>query len=54
MFRRFGSQVSIVARLPHLIAREDEDVSETLRDILQSEGIGVHTRAERIVSNMSP
>jgi pyruvate/2-oxoglutarate dehydrogenase complex dihydrolipoamide dehydrogenase (E3) component len=48
MYRRFGAQVTIVERLPHLIAREDEDVSEAIRDILQREGITVRTSAECI------
>lgn len=43
MFRRFGSQVTIVEMAPHLISREDEDVSEAVRGILESEGIDVRT-----------
>jgi pyruvate/2-oxoglutarate dehydrogenase complex dihydrolipoamide dehydrogenase (E3) component len=41
MFRRFGSQVSIIETGPRLIAREDEDVSSAILDILQREGIQV-------------
>ncbi|UVF19631.1 FAD-containing oxidoreductase [Microvirga terrae] len=45
MYRRFGAQVTIVERGPRLIAREDEDVSEAIRDILAGEGIAVRTNA---------
>ncbi|HEX7808222.1 MAG TPA: FAD-containing oxidoreductase [Thermoanaerobaculia bacterium] len=45
MFRRFGAEVTIVEMAPHLIAREDVDVSEAIRGILESEGITVRTGA---------
>jgi pyruvate/2-oxoglutarate dehydrogenase complex dihydrolipoamide dehydrogenase (E3) component len=45
MFRRFGAQVTVVERAPRLIPREDEDVSETVRDIYMEEGIAVRTNA---------
>ncbi len=45
MFRRFGAGVTIVEMGPRLIAREDEDVSEAIRDILLAEGIAVRTSA---------
>lgn len=45
MFRRFGSQVSIVEMGPRLISREDEDVSEEIRRILEGEGIAIRTSA---------
>jgi pyruvate/2-oxoglutarate dehydrogenase complex dihydrolipoamide dehydrogenase (E3) component len=48
MYRRFGSEVTIVEKSPHLIFREDEDVSEAVRDIFAREGITVRTRAECI------
>ncbi len=48
MFRRFGSNVTVVERQSRLIAREDEDVSETLRSILEAEGVVVRTDAECI------
>jgi len=45
MFRRFGSKVTIIELGPRLIGREDEDVSQTIRDILQTEGIDVRVNA---------
>ncbi|HEX7832267.1 MAG TPA: FAD-containing oxidoreductase [Thermoanaerobaculia bacterium] len=45
MFRRFGAEVTIVEMAPHLIAREDVDVSEAIRGILESDGITVRTGA---------
>ncbi len=48
MYRRFGAEVTVVERGPRLIAREDEDVSEAIREILQREGITVRTGAECI------
>jgi pyruvate/2-oxoglutarate dehydrogenase complex dihydrolipoamide dehydrogenase (E3) component len=46
MYRRFGSQVTVVERMPKLIAREDEDVSDEVRAILAREGIQIRTGAE--------
>jgi pyruvate/2-oxoglutarate dehydrogenase complex dihydrolipoamide dehydrogenase (E3) component len=45
MYRRFGAEVTVVEMAPRLIAREDEDVSETVRAILADEGIAVRTNA---------
>ena len=39
IFRRFGSEVTIVERAPRPIGREDEDVSSAVREILEREGI---------------
>lgn len=39
MFRRFGSEVTVVGRAPRLIDREDEDVSEALEEAFRAEGI---------------
>ncbi len=41
MFRRFGSQVTIVQRGAQLLAREDSDVAEQVTDILREDGIEV-------------
>ncbi len=38
-FRRFGSKVTVVGRSERLLHREDEDVTEALRSLLEDEGI---------------
>ena len=48
MYRRFGAEVTVVEMAPRLIAREDEDVSEAVQQILTDEGIAVRTRASCI------
>jgi len=48
IFRRFGAEVTIVEKMPKLIAREDDDVSEGIRQIFENEGIHVRTSAECI------
>ena len=48
MFRRFGAAVTIVEMQPHLIAREDPDVSTAIEAILRGEGIAVRTAARCI------
>jgi pyruvate/2-oxoglutarate dehydrogenase complex dihydrolipoamide dehydrogenase (E3) component len=54
MYRRFGSQVTIVEMKPHLISHEDEDVSTAVRDILEAEGITIRTEAECIHFEKNP
>jgi len=44
MFRRFGSQVTIIQRRPRLLMSEDEDVGEEIARILREDGITVLTR----------
>ena len=48
MYRRFGARVTVVERGPRLAAREDEDVSATIKEILEAEGIDVFLGAEDI------
>lgn len=48
MFRRFGSEVTVIERGPRLISREDEDISEEVRKILEAEGITVHLSAKNM------
>jgi pyruvate/2-oxoglutarate dehydrogenase complex dihydrolipoamide dehydrogenase (E3) component len=48
MFRRFGSDVTVVEKGPRLICREDEDVSDAVKEILEREGIGLRLSAECI------
>jgi pyruvate/2-oxoglutarate dehydrogenase complex dihydrolipoamide dehydrogenase (E3) component len=46
IYRRFGSNVTVVELAPRLIAREDEDVSAAVTDILRGEGIDVRPAAK--------
>lgn len=48
MYRRFGAEVTVIEKSPRLIAREDEEISEAIRDILTNEGVNVRTGAECI------
>lgn len=48
MFRRFGSEVTIIERGPRLIAREDEEVSQSVRELLESEGVEVRLESKCI------
>jgi len=50
MYRRFGSAVTIVEQQSRLIMREDEDVSETTRQILEGEGVSVRLSARCITA----
>ncbi|MFG2546336.1 mercuric reductase [Streptomyces sp. NPDC048594] len=45
MFRRFGSEVTIVQARPRLMMPEDDDVSDAVADILRDDGIAVLTSA---------
>jgi pyruvate/2-oxoglutarate dehydrogenase complex dihydrolipoamide dehydrogenase (E3) component len=45
MYRRFGAQVTICEKGPRLISREDADISDEIRAILEREGISVRTDA---------
>jgi len=46
MYRRFGSEVTVVELAPHLIAREDEDVSRAVAEFLKDEKIGVQVNSK--------
>jgi pyruvate/2-oxoglutarate dehydrogenase complex dihydrolipoamide dehydrogenase (E3) component len=46
MYRRFGSRVTVVEKGNRLIARDDEDVSATVKEILEAEGIDIRLNAE--------
>jgi pyruvate/2-oxoglutarate dehydrogenase complex dihydrolipoamide dehydrogenase (E3) component len=48
MYRRFGSDVTVVERGPSLLSREDEDVSAGIRDIFVGEQIDVRLNSECI------
>lgn len=46
MMRRFGAQVTVVERSARLLPREDEDVSDGIRAILEAEGVRFELGAE--------
>ena len=48
MYRRFGSEVTIIEKSSRLVPREDEDVSACVQSILEGEGITVRLDAECI------
>ncbi|MEN3320502.1 MAG: hypothetical protein V7643_3904, partial [Mycobacterium sp.] len=48
MYRRFGARVTVIEKGPRLTSREDEDVSATIKDILEAEGIDVLVDANAI------
>ena len=45
MYRRFGSEVTIIELGPRLIAREDEDVSQAIAKFLAEEGIDIRVNS---------
>jgi pyruvate/2-oxoglutarate dehydrogenase complex dihydrolipoamide dehydrogenase (E3) component len=48
MFKRFGSEVTVVEKGPRIVGREDEDVSEELTKILQAEHIKIFTDSQTV------
>jgi pyruvate/2-oxoglutarate dehydrogenase complex dihydrolipoamide dehydrogenase (E3) component len=42
MFRRFGSEVTVIDPMDHLLSREDPDISAEIQKVFQSEGIHLH------------
>ena len=48
MFRRFGSEVTVLEMGPRLVHREDEDISAAIRDILVREGVNIRLEAKCI------
>jgi pyruvate/2-oxoglutarate dehydrogenase complex dihydrolipoamide dehydrogenase (E3) component len=47
-YRRFGSRVTVIEAADRLIGREDEDVSQAVREILEHEDIAVRLNAKCI------
>ncbi|HEV7435133.1 MAG TPA: FAD-containing oxidoreductase [Pseudorhizobium sp.] len=54
MYRRFGADVTIVEKSDRLIGREDPEISDAIREILETEGIQVRTSAECIRFSRRP
>lgn len=48
MYRRFGSEVTVIEKGSRLVGHEDEDVSVAIKEILEKEKIGIRLDAECI------
>ena len=48
IYRRFGAEVTVIEQGPRLISRDDPDVSEAVKAVLESEGIRFRMNAECI------
>ncbi|HWU13479.1 MAG TPA: FAD-containing oxidoreductase [Caulobacter sp.] len=48
MYRRFGAEVTVVEMGPRLIGREDPEISDAVRQILEAEGVNIRLNAECI------
>ena len=48
VFRRLGSEVTVVEKAARLVSREDEEVSDAIREILEAEGIEIRLESECI------
>lgn len=53
MYRRFGADVTVVEMSDRLIPREDDDVSEAVREILEGEGVNIRLNAECVTVSRS-
>jgi pyruvate/2-oxoglutarate dehydrogenase complex dihydrolipoamide dehydrogenase (E3) component len=54
MYRRFGSEVSVIEQAARLLPQEDEDVSAAVLDILTKEGIQVALNAKDLAVSKMP
>ena len=48
IYRRFGSEVTVIEKGPRLVHQEDEDVSAAIKEFLEKEGIHIRLDAECI------
>ena len=48
MYRRFGSEVTVVEMQERIIGRDDEDVSQAVQEILEGEGVRIRLQADCI------
>jgi len=53
-FRRFGAEVTIIEARSRLVVREDEDIAESVLEILQAEDITVHTDSKATAVSQDP
>ena len=54
MFRRFGSEVSIIHRNHHVLSQEDSDLAEAIQDIFREDGIQIILEANTHSSVQNP
>src|SRR5438128_5156145 len=55
MFRRFGSQVTVIQRGANLLAREDPDVAEEVANIMREDGLEILLETKPVsVKQLSP
>ncbi len=48
MFRRFGSEVTVIEKQSRILSKEDKEVSVAIQEILEKEGIHFHLNADCI------
>jgi pyruvate/2-oxoglutarate dehydrogenase complex dihydrolipoamide dehydrogenase (E3) component len=48
LYRRFGSDVTVIEPAPRLISREDEDVSRAIADILKAENVDIRVNSKAV------
>lgn len=53
MFRRFGSEVTIIDSSPRFLKKEDDDVAGEIKKILTEEGLQLFTQSEAISFNQT-
>lgn len=54
MYRRFGSEVTVLEKGPRIASREDEDISDIICEILEAEGIRIVTGATDFAGRETP
>jgi pyruvate/2-oxoglutarate dehydrogenase complex dihydrolipoamide dehydrogenase (E3) component len=54
MYRRFGSEVTVLEKGPRIVSREDVDISDNIREILEAEGIRIVTGATEFAGRQTP
>jgi pyruvate/2-oxoglutarate dehydrogenase complex dihydrolipoamide dehydrogenase (E3) component len=48
LYRRFGSDVTVIEPAPRLVSREDEDISRAIADILEAEDIDIRVNSKAV------
>lgn len=54
MYRRFGAEVTVLEKASHLASREDTDISDAIRTILEEDGIEVITGVDGFGASKLP